>query len=185
MDSLITVSCLAGRRNEQGKTINQESSLESSLCTTILNCNSKEVGSANGNRTEMTAVQSSPVGSKCLQTRSTGLAGMLPNPLWIRDVVTRLSLGCSRQTDRSVENGSRSPNDALRYPVMYEPQKQQDQKEPARCLHRNRPNHQYAKRRQQSRMARRAEAPIGFASPAPLLRSHHLQFAFDVPSILA
>jgi hypothetical protein len=52
-------------------------------------------GSANGNRTERLSVQLSSVGSICLQTRSTGIAGTRQKALRMRDVVTRLSLGVS------------------------------------------------------------------------------------------
>jgi hypothetical protein len=50
------------------------------------------IGSANGNRRCVVAVQPSPVESKCLQTRPTGIAGRLQSPLRSLDVVTRLSL---------------------------------------------------------------------------------------------
>src|SRR5262245_19504650 len=56
------------------------------------------IGSANGNRTERLPVQFSLVGSKCLQTRSTGFARMLRNALRNCDVVTRLSLGAPKGT---------------------------------------------------------------------------------------
>ena len=51
--------------------------------------------SANGNRTERLPVQASSVQSKCLQTRSTGIAMIRQKAPRIRDVVTRLSLGGS------------------------------------------------------------------------------------------
>jgi hypothetical protein len=50
-------------------------------------------GSANGNRTPGRPVQPSSVWSKCLQTRSTGIAKRRQKALRNRDVVTWLSLG--------------------------------------------------------------------------------------------
>src|ERR1019366_6761545 len=55
--------------------------------------NKRRLGSANGNRTCMTPVQTSPSGAKCLQTRAPGMAADAPKPPRMPDVAPRWHLG--------------------------------------------------------------------------------------------